>query len=158
MHYLSRTPKAEVHWGFALARPPAIRLLLVIQEPHASDKRSVALLACPIDGFQGGEDVVCVVFCGNRHMRVMFEPPPPTRTASAQGHVMDKSDVAEALHEYEEAMTEFLTSVRARDTLADFPLRQRLYAAGIQIERLKLRGTPAYNDAVLRADLNSWPR
>jgi hypothetical protein len=31
-----------------------------------------------IDGFlEGGEDVVCVVFCGNRHMRVMFEPPPP---------------------------------------------------------------------------------
>ena len=56
---------------------------------------------------------------------------------------MDKTDVAGALHEYEEAMTEFLTSVRARDTLADFPLRQRLYAAGIQIERLKLRGTPA---------------
>ena len=71
---------------------------------------------------------------------------------------MDKTDVAGALHEYEEAMTEFLTSVRARDTLADFPLRQRLYAAGIQIELLKLRGTPAYNDAVLRADRNSWPR
>ena len=44
--------------GVALARPPAIRLLLVIQEPHASDKRSVALLSCPIDGFQGGEDVL----------------------------------------------------------------------------------------------------
>jgi hypothetical protein len=71
---------------------------------------------------------------------------------------MDKTDVAGALHEYEEAMTEFLTSVRARDTLADFPLRQRLYAAGIQIERLKLRGTPAYSEAVLRADRNSWPR
>jgi hypothetical protein len=54
--------------GFALARPPVIRLLLVIQVPHASDKRSVALLSCPIDGFlEGGEDVVCVVFCGNRH-------------------------------------------------------------------------------------------
>ena len=60
MHYLSRRPKAEVHWGLALARPPAIRLLLVIQVPHASDKRSVALLSCPIDGFvlslEGGED------------------------------------------------------------------------------------------------------
>jgi hypothetical protein len=37
-----------------------IRLLLVIQVPHASDKRSVALLSCPIDGFvlslEGGED------------------------------------------------------------------------------------------------------
>jgi hypothetical protein len=46
--------------GFALARPPVIRLLLVIQVPHASDKRSVALLSCPIDGFvlglEGGED------------------------------------------------------------------------------------------------------
>ena len=32
----------------------------------ASDKRSVALLSCPIDGFlEGGEDVVCVVFCGD---------------------------------------------------------------------------------------------
>ena len=31
-----------------------------------------------IDGLlEGGEDVVCVVYCGNRHMRVMFEPPPP---------------------------------------------------------------------------------
>jgi len=48
---------------------PVIRLLLVIQVPHASDKKSVALLSCPIDGFQGGEDVVYVVFCGNRHMR-----------------------------------------------------------------------------------------
>ena len=56
---------------------------------------------------------------------------------------MDKTDVAGALHEYEEAMTEFLTSVRARDGRSDFPLRQRLYMAGIKIERLKLRGTPA---------------
>jgi hypothetical protein len=71
---------------------------------------------------------------------------------------MDRVEVAAVLQEYEDAMTEFLTSVRARDTLADFPLRQRLYAAGMQIERLKLRGTPAYNDAVLRADRNSWPR
>jgi hypothetical protein len=73
-----------------------IRLLLVIQEPHASDKRSVALLSCPIDGFQGGEDAVCVVFCDNRHMRVMFDPPPLTRMAWST--VMDKAEVA-ALHE-----------------------------------------------------------
>ena len=66
---------------------------------------------------------------------------------------MDKTNVAGALQEYEEALTEFLTSVPARDTLSDFPLRQRLYAAGIEIERLKLMGTPAYNDDVLRADL-----
>ena len=71
---------------------------------------------------------------------------------------MDKAEVARALQEYEDAMTEFLTSVRARDGRSDFPLRQRLYTAGIEIERLKLRGTPAYNDAVLRADRNSWPR
>ena len=71
---------------------------------------------------------------------------------------MDKAEVAGALQEYEDALTEFLTSVRARDTLADFPLRQRLYTAGIEIERLKLRDTPAYRDAVLRADRNSWPR
>jgi hypothetical protein len=61
---------------------------------------------------------------------------------------MDKVEVAAVLQEYEDAMTEFLTSVRARDTRSDFPLRQRLYAAGMQIERLKLRGTPAYNDAI----------
>jgi hypothetical protein len=71
---------------------------------------------------------------------------------------MHKPEVAAALQEYEDAMAEFLTSVRARDTLWDFPLRQRLYAAGVEIERLKLRGTPAYNDAVVRADRNSWPR
>ena len=71
---------------------------------------------------------------------------------------MDKAEVAAALQEYEDAMTDFLTSVRARDSRSDFPLRQRLYMAGIEIERLKLRGTPAYNDAVLRADRNSWPR
>ena len=71
---------------------------------------------------------------------------------------MDKPEVAAALQEYEDAMVEFLTSVRARDTRSDFPLRQRLYAAGLEIERLKLRGTPAYNDAVLRADRDSWPR
>jgi hypothetical protein len=51
---------------------------------------------------------------------------------------MDKTDVAGALHEYEEAMTEFLTSVRARDGRSDFPLMQQLYAAGIEIGRLKL--------------------
>ena len=67
---------------------------------------------------------------------------------------MEEAEVAAALQEYEDAMAEFLTSVRARDTRSDFPLRQRLYAAGIEIERLKLRGTPAYNDAVLRADRN----
>ena len=71
---------------------------------------------------------------------------------------MDKVEVAAVLQEYEDAMREFLTSVRARDSLSDFPLRQRLYAASMRIERLKLRGTPAYNDAVLRADRNSWPR
>ena len=38
---------------------------------------------------------------------------------------MDKPEAA--LREYEEAMTEFLSSVRARDTRSDFPLRQRLY-------------------------------
>jgi hypothetical protein len=74
------------------------------------------------------------------------------------GALMDKAEVAEALQEYEDALTEFLTSVRARDTLSDFPLRQRLYVAGVEIERLKLRGIPAYDDAVLRADRNSWPR
>jgi hypothetical protein len=46
--------------GFALTRAPVIRLLLVIQVPHASDKGSMALLSCPIDGFvlglEGGED------------------------------------------------------------------------------------------------------
>jgi hypothetical protein len=70
---------------------------------------------------------------------------------------MDEAEVARALQEYEDAMTDFLTSVRARDSRSDFPLRQRLYTAGIEIERLKLRGTPAYIDAVLRADRNSWP-
>jgi hypothetical protein len=48
---------------------------------------------------------------------------------------MDKVQVAAVLQEYEDAMTEFLTSVRARDTRSDFPLRQRLYAAGVEIER-----------------------
>jgi hypothetical protein len=44
----------------------------------------MALLSCPIDGLlEGGEDLVCVVLCGNRHMRVMFELPPPTRMAAA---------------------------------------------------------------------------
>ena len=71
---------------------------------------------------------------------------------------MDKAEVAGALQEYEDALTEFLTSVRARDGRSDFPLRQRLYGAGTEIERLKLRGTPAYSEAVLRADRNSWPR
>ena len=52
---------------------------------------------------------------------------------------MDKAKVAGALQEYEDAMTEFLTSVRARTLVPIF--------------RLKLMGTPAYNDDVLRADL-----
>jgi hypothetical protein len=71
---------------------------------------------------------------------------------------MEEAEVAAALQEYEDAMAEFLTSVRARDTRSDFPLRQRLYTAGIAIERLKLRGTPAHSDGVLRADRDSWPR
>jgi hypothetical protein len=71
---------------------------------------------------------------------------------------MDKAEVAGALQEYEDALTEFLISVRTRDGRSDFPLRQRLYMAGIEIQRLKLRGTPAYSEAVLRADRNSWPR
>ena len=71
---------------------------------------------------------------------------------------MEEAEVAAALQEYEDAMAEFLTSVRARDTRSDFPLRQRLYAAGVEIERLKLRDTTAYDDAVLRVDRNSWPR
>jgi hypothetical protein len=45
---------------FIRGSPASDRLLLVIQVPHASDKRSVALLSCPIDGFvlslEGGED------------------------------------------------------------------------------------------------------
>jgi hypothetical protein len=36
---------------------------------------------------------------------------------------MDKAKVAGALQEYEDAMTEFLTSVRARDTRSDFPAK-----------------------------------
>jgi hypothetical protein len=55
---------------------------------------------------------------------------------------MDKAEVTGALQEYEDALTEFLTSIRARDGRSDFPLRQRLYMAGIEIERPKLRGTP----------------
>jgi hypothetical protein len=50
---------------------------------------------------------------------------------------MGQAEVAGALQEYEDALAEFLTSVRARDTRSDFPLRQRLYAAGVEIERLE---------------------
>ena len=46
---------------------------------------------------------------------------------------MDQVQVAAVLQEYEDAMTEFLTSVRARDTRSDFPLRQRLYVAGMEV-------------------------
>jgi hypothetical protein len=42
---------------------------------------------------------------------------------------MDKAEVA-ALQEYEDALSEFLTSVRARDGRSDFPLRQRLFMTG----------------------------
>jgi hypothetical protein len=49
---------------------------------------------------------------------------------------MEEAEVAAASQEYEDAMAEFLTSVRARDTRSDFPLRERLYAAGVEIERL----------------------
>ena len=69
-----------------------------------------------------------------------------------------KVEVAAVLQKYEDALTEFLTSVRAWDARSDFPMRQWLHAAGIEIERLKLRDTPAYSEAVLRADRNSWPR
>jgi hypothetical protein len=84
MHYLSRRPKAEVHSGVRFSPPASDQASSCHSNAARSDKRSVARLSCPIDGFfEGGEDVVCVVFCGKRHMRVMFEPPPPTRMAAA---------------------------------------------------------------------------
>jgi hypothetical protein len=58
--------------GFALAPPASDRLLLVIQVPHASDKRSVALLSS-IDGFvlslEGGEDAERARSCGTSTAR-----------------------------------------------------------------------------------------
>ena len=55
---------------------------------------------------------------------------------------MDKAEVAGALQEYEDALTEFLTSVRARDGPFRFSIEAAaVYMAGIEIERLKLRGT-----------------
>jgi hypothetical protein len=52
--------------------------------------------------------------------------PPPTRGIGFKSTVMHKAEVA-ALQEYWDALTEFLTSVRARDGRSDFPLRQPVY-------------------------------
>jgi hypothetical protein len=68
---------------------------------------------------------------------------------------MDKTDVAGALHEYEEAMTEFLTSVRARDGRSDFPLMQQLYAAGIEIGRLKLSWQASVSGVMTNSKLST---
>jgi hypothetical protein len=59
--------------------------------------------------------------------------PPPTRGIGFRSTVMDKAEVARALQEYEDAMAELLTSVRARDGRSDFPLRQRLYTAKLSV-------------------------
>jgi hypothetical protein len=70
---------------------------------------------------------------------------------------MDKAIVM-ALQEYEDALGEFLAHTRAAEECgrADIRLRDRLYAADIEIERQGMRHTPAYNDAVLRADRKAW--
>lgn len=60
---------------------------------------------------------------------------------------------AAAIQEYEHAMANFLARERSgEDGQSDFELRTRLYVADIEIERLQLRHTPAYCEAVLRAD------
>jgi hypothetical protein len=62
-----------------------------------------------------------------------------------------------AIQEYEDAMIAFLAHVRSDEPgRSDFDLRMRLYNADIEIERLGLRDTPAYRDAVLRADSRAW--
>jgi hypothetical protein len=61
-----------------------------------------------------------------------------------------------ALREYEEALTFFLThSPETQDGDFDLRMRIRLYDAGREIEKHGLRGTPEYNEAVLRADRNA---
>lgn len=69
----------------------------------------------------------------------------------------DQIKAAAAIQEYEDAMTELLAHVRGweRDN-SDLHLKQRLYAADNEIERQGLRYSPAYNDAVLRADRRAW--
>jgi hypothetical protein len=60
MHYLSRRPKAEVHSGLRFSPPASDQASSCHSSAARSDKRSVALLSCPIDGFvlglEGGED------------------------------------------------------------------------------------------------------
>ena len=64
---------------------------------------------------------------------------------------------AAAVQEYEDAMTELLAYVRSGErSRSDLQLRTRLYEADIAIERLGLRNTAAYHDAVLRADKRAW--
>ena len=69
---------------------------------------------------------------------------------------MDRNAAA-AVQEYEDAMASFLAHARSGDaSQSDLDLRSRLYRAGIEIERLELRQTPACRDAVLRADSRAW--
>jgi hypothetical protein len=63
---------------------------------------------------------------------------------------------ASALREYEDALTYFLThSPDQQDGDFDLRMRTRLYDADCEIEKHGLRGTAAYNEAVLRADRNA---
>lgn len=63
---------------------------------------------------------------------------------------------ASALREYEDALTYFLThSPDQQDGDFDLRMRTRLYDADCEIEKQGLRGTPGYNEAVLRADRNA---
>jgi hypothetical protein len=80
-----RRPKAEVHSGVRFNPPASDQASSCHSSATRERQEERGPLSCPIDGFlEGGEDVVCVVFCGNRRMAVMFEPPPPTRMASVR--------------------------------------------------------------------------
>jgi hypothetical protein len=58
-----------------------------------------------------------------------------------------------AIQEYGYAMSEFLAHVRGVDRGFSYAqLVDRLYSADLEIERLGVRHSPAYNDAVLHAD------
>jgi hypothetical protein len=66
-------------------------------------------------------------------------------------------DKAAALREYEDVLTFYLThSLDTQDSnFGNLRMKMRMHEADLEVERLGLRGTPEYNEAVLCADKNA---
>ncbi len=67
---------------------------------------------------------------------------------------MDRAQAA-ALQKYEDALTYSLAYYPTGDASLDRRVMESLWEADMEIEKQSVRGTPEYNDMILRADQNA---